>query len=1516
MPLDTLFRENTNCPSAARSAGTVGKWGITSFTSIRSAPYAFTNNFIKKPVQDQNSPLTVPALEPELPPPKPKKFFKSRNAPDAGGSSPAQPSSTPALRSVSPEPASFPSYNKKEEKVTRQINTHVKKSSKVKSPAAIRDPSPEKLEIPKLKIHVDKLPKGGKHKIASKGAKKEEPAEKTHLSPNKRYLVRNRDKVINYAEDRSNSPPIPESLITSTRSPSPPKAILTPKSSPTVTSPTYVKPGILSPTNKDGKPPIVLRISKGTSRLVSTDSEDVLTSPNSDRHSMPDVHMDNMLDKASEPIVSPKHESLKITIKCYNKDGKKKEKVFKSESTEWVLNNTTSSKEAAPVSSRATRSSKRTHQKDVNSDDVPLSRQVSSPLPGTENYELYRALSSPAQGEASERVSDEQGMETVKETSNKYEDVETQLARLDSLDGNDVDTNITNEPVPEPKPPEIITGRTMRHRANINYNENAFDEANLQKATRNSTKSGTKKSKKKTDSVHATDSEDMGGSQSDNELLDILTEKSELLQVRPAVNYPEREDIIPPLRLNKNLIKFSKKSRKKSEALAQQAVNESDVQMNESDEPEESQVNDNLLQILSDDTEGPCHLAQAKSNTENDSDEVTSSRTTRASRSYSKRKKKIENLPPDSQGDSSECNMDDLPLSTVQNDVVMKEDTSDLDQISEHLKVRPSRNATKSYSKKSKRKNESTKVPASNNVQSDDNDPNLAENESQSDNESLIRVLSDTSDPCDSLKIKISNQQIVQTKDNFNSDHEMDDIVKSPRSSVVSEIKSREKNLFKSPKRICDSGNDSDDKPSVKLVITKKKGSIFKSRSLVNEEKSLPTGARKRTFALYTHKWADDGKGNQTPRREPEPLVTPYDARPDSTEDVADEPIGAELERVTKYRNVENRIQDIPGLEDEPTESYTSVRCPKGAKDFYTVVRNVKKAHQMQEIGEFQDINDDVEYILDALQDNNPMSTRCLSAITLAMKCTVPAFRMHVRAHGTVQKFFRALHDATNDQSLGLCTATVMFVLSQDRLNMDLDRESLELMLNLLESDVSHRNALDDCGLTSAQLAKNKEKVRELCAEIKSQGKAKHLDLDNITVGHLAMETLLSLTSKRAGEWFKEELRSLGGIEHIVRTVQDCCAVLGCDQDTPVQWTPQTLDTLRKADRCMRVLENVTQQNEENQLYLLSNGSQGLAPTLAALLPMCCREARHASDASVGAAVRETILPAIKVLINLSHSFGMQTTGASIVGEQIAVMETSLRLLLNGDSFIPEEKNFEFSVCILLLLINLVQNNPDNIERLLSLKVNVSNSEDVMDITKPALQALIDHFYKRQELARLAEQKTDAILDGEKEKEDEEAKKKKNKSHDEFIEETVAKLLEKAGTHMEHTMIASYIVLLVGNVARASPEHEQTVRSRLPSASFADMRVLLAKYYSFLNLTASAEAASVAHVKATQKIIDYLEASDKAHSETPAADSSKERPPSPAAPQSPPSSRDTFLTTNEDTIKTSACDMDIDTSFN
>ena len=41
--------------------------------------------------------------------------------------------------------------------------------------------------------------------------------------------------------------------------------------------------------------------------------------------------------------------------------------------------------------------------------------------------------------------------------------------------------------------------------------------------------------------------------------------------------------------------------------------------------------------------------------------------------------------------------------------------------------------------------------------------------------------------------------------------------------------------------------------------------------------------------------------------------------------------------------------------------------------------------------------------------------------------------------------------------------------------------------------------------------------VQELVAAMKAKGRAVNLNLDKISADHLSMETLLSLTSKRAG---------------------------------------------------------------------------------------------------------------------------------------------------------------------------------------------------------------------------------------------------------------------------------------------------------------------------------------------------------------------------------------------------------------
>ncbi|CAK9820905.1 Protein wings apart-like [Anthophora plagiata] len=647
----------------------------------------------------------------------------------------------------------------------------------------------------------------------------------------------------------------------------------------------------------------------------------------------------------------------------------------------------------------------------------------------------------------------------------------------------------------------------------------------------------------------------------------------------------------------------------------------------------------------------------------------------------------------------------------------------------------------------------------------------------------------------------------------------------------------------------------SDDSEAIQKPATKK-GSIFKSRS------TGATNGNKRR-ALYKHKWCDSDKESSTTDTSNPGNSTPTIASGSHSGTV---PVAYEeefdlsqLTRVVRYPEADTVFSDEP-------DAITSIRCGKKVKGFYTVVKNVKKAHQIQESGEFQEFNDDVEYILDTLRENNPNATRCLSAIRLASKCMAPAFRMHVRAHGTVAKFFKALHDATKDQSLALCTATVMFVLSQDRLAMDLDRDCLELMLSLLESDASHKDALDDCGLSRAELLKNKEKVRQLCADIQAQGHAKHLNLDNITVGQLAMETLLSLTSKRAGEWFKEELRELGGLEHIVKTIRDCHRHINTQDITKSGWTDPLLDKLRKVDRCLRVLENVTHMNEENQVYLLKYENGVLVSTLANLYHLCGQEIPiyptidPSDKTSTGAVIRECLFAIIKVLINLTHRFNRQSFGSKSLGSQPGVLDCSLYLLLRVPESLPEEKRFDMMMLALILLINLVEQCDDNKQLLIESKAPPS-TENIFDAEESGVECLIELFYKQEELARAEEQKTDAILDGQKDSEQTETVSTTTKSQEEFIEETVTKLLQKAGRHMEHTLIGAYVVLLLGYLIMDNKDYESLVRSRLPDNNFTTMVSVLQKFFNFMNLTASNEISSCG-IAATEKVIKFLKVSD------------------------------------------------------
>ncbi|XP_044070342.1 wings apart-like protein homolog [Siniperca chuatsi] len=594
----------------------------------------------------------------------------------------------------------------------------------------------------------------------------------------------------------------------------------------------------------------------------------------------------------------------------------------------------------------------------------------------------------------------------------------------------------------------------------------------------------------------------------------------------------------------------------------------------------------------------------------------------------------------------------------------------------------------------------------------------------------------------------------------------------------------------------------------------------------------------------------------------------------------------------------------------------TALKCRKEHKELYTVVQHVKHFNDVVEFGENQEFTDDFEYLETGLKSSQPLNTRCLSIISLATRCAMPSFRMHLRARGKVAQVFKMLSDAPQHPNLGLCTAALMYILSRDRLNMDLDRACLELMIKLLELDQDYSAHQDQ--LTAKEVEKVKEKIRKLCETVHN----KHLDLENITTGLLAMETLLSLTSKRAGDWFKEELRLLGGLDHIVDKVKECVQNLSQEDDKE-----NLVASLWGAERCLRVLESVTVQNPENQGYLIAYKDSQLIVSSARALRYCedmiQRYSRalnnsslsssgaalpHCSFSNVGKAVEDCMRAIIGVLLNLTHD---NEWGSTKTGEQEQLTVTALNCVLRVPRYIPQEQRFDVRVLGLGLLINLVEYSSRNRHCLVDMEYSVDDTclEDSLmqpadptqsdtaaasappstavtqgdgaDKPKPsgALAALVKLFLERERAAILAEAKTDDLISeapkpaldqsgewqetsGEiqwvaAETNDSQTENKESEKKEEEDEELdLNKALQHAGKHMEDSIVASYTALLLGCLCQGSQINVTTVREHLPKGDFSIMTEMLKKFLSFMNLTC---AMGTTGQKSISRVIDYLE---------------------------------------------------------
>ncbi|XP_067950851.1 wings apart-like protein homolog [Watersipora subatra] len=521
----------------------------------------------------------------------------------------------------------------------------------------------------------------------------------------------------------------------------------------------------------------------------------------------------------------------------------------------------------------------------------------------------------------------------------------------------------------------------------------------------------------------------------------------------------------------------------------------------------------------------------------------------------------------------------------------------------------------------------------------------------------------------------------------------------------------------------------------------------------------------------------------------------------------------------------------------------TRIKVRPDHKALYTVVRNVRQAHECQDHGENQQIDDDLEFLLEGLEPRGPISGRYLSAVSLAKKCTNATFRMHLRSHSSLSKIFTSLSDAPSDPRLALSATAIMFMLCQDRLNMDLDRESLKLMVDLLEyDDRAHLDNKQDI----ADYNKSIDTVYDLYRSAIPDGE-ELLEKADLSPGYLAMECLLVLTSRRSGDWFKEELREAGAIVCIADSIiAKTVIVMSADYENEL--SSHVLTHIKKICRGLRVLEHVTAYNAGNQQLIIGHRGGEFVRSLSRLLMFGVEAIElHSIDntslpSSAGHLILQLLLGVLRVLVNVTHD---SEAGCATVNSFSGVIEVLIKCILQSSQHVLEEQRFDLLVLGIGLSINMCEHSADSRQTLFFTETQSSYDSICEQESLTAVEALLLLFTQRLRAAEKIEAETGNLEESD-----------ITQAVGEDASESITEVLHKAGRHMEDTIVASYIALLIGVIVQHNPDYIDTIKRLLKDNSFDEIISVLQKFLSFMKMADAASGNTGS--KSIGTVIGYL----------------------------------------------------------
>ncbi|XP_065182428.1 wings apart-like protein homolog [Sycon ciliatum] len=553
----------------------------------------------------------------------------------------------------------------------------------------------------------------------------------------------------------------------------------------------------------------------------------------------------------------------------------------------------------------------------------------------------------------------------------------------------------------------------------------------------------------------------------------------------------------------------------------------------------------------------------------------------------------------------------------------------------------------------------------------------------------------------------------------------------------------------------------------------------------------------------------------------------------------------------------------LPNLDSTPAKT-----CKRSEKSLFTLVGNVQDATEAQELGENQNLMDDLQYSMDGLLSTSALAVRCLSCCNLASQAATPAFRQALRSSGATTTLFSRLQDAPKIKSLALCTSAIFYMLSRDRLNMDLDKSGLELLVQLLRSEKDSEwmaSKKED----EKQYTKMQTKIRVLLQNTSIHG-VHHLDLNNITAGQLACEALLALMSSLVGAAHRDDLRTFGGLRRLIGLVTSYTGNLPDDRHCVAypDDMPSVLDRISRpihvlADSVLKdrsanayLVHDSSRHNRQNQAYIVQCNQGIIFASLAKMVKTAtsyvCQRSSDPSSLPNNEAkkmVVSALSPALRLLVSLTHD---QDPACVESCQRDGLLESVLRCIVDVPRHVDlaEETQINLVLQAVCLLLNFSMHSWTVQSALAALKPawlcppNDSCGDDDEPPPSPIV-TLLDICEQYQAAASVYD--LDALLDsrlaalkaavaalpGNQDSPDSSPAAAVGSES----AESVANSREQAYSHMQRSLVAAYMAMLIGLLAQSSSNCRLALCNALAADSLDSMLKLLNYFLSFLRMT-------------------------------------------------------------------------------